>query len=308
MGSVLGIFHRSIRDLVRWVVLREVLITGIPLMLIWLGIGYLVWDDLLKISTDIISWVPFSIIKANGAMLVLFLIWALAVLVSYAFVIAIVGPIFFKKMHKSYYYLSFSLLILFSALWGWAIIFNWHLLKTAIADKLLVWLPFQTVAEGSAILLTFYIFYSLYILSLFLILSIYRKDFLETIKEIEYPDLEWKPQNIDTGHGFIALRDSFIFLVLTILLFPLLMIPIVNVLIQIFLWAWLYRDADFRGTCRLYCTEDEFESMRHHKFTIWSIAFTGSLLNFIPIVNIFTPFFTQLMTFHWIMGQKISQK
>jgi len=131
MGSVLGIFHRSIRDLVRWVVLREVLITGIPLMLIWFGIGYLVWDDLLKISTDIISWVPFSIIKANGAMLVLFLIWALAVLVSYAFVIAIVGPIFFKKMHKSYYYLSFSLLILFSALWGWAIIFNWHLLKTA---------------------------------------------------------------------------------------------------------------------------------------------------------------------------------
>ena len=305
MNSVYGIFHRSIRDLIRWEVLREVLLTGIPMILVWLGIGWLLWDKLLHWTTMIISWVPFSIVKANGAMLVLFLLWALAVLVSYAFVTAILGPLLFRRMHKGYYYYSFVALLSFAAIWAWVLVANWHMLQSAIANKLLVWLPFQTVAEGSAVLLNFYIFYSFYILSLFLILALYRKDFLYAIQEIEYPELDWEPQKkIKTRHGWVALRDAIAFLILTVLLFPLLLIPIVNVLIQLFLWAWLYRDANFRGTCSIYCTQEEYARLRHHQFVIWSIAFAASLLNFVPIIHIFTPFFAQLVIFHWIMSEK----
>lgn len=304
MGAVYGIFHRSIRDLVRWEVLREVLVTGIPMILIWLGIGWVFWDKLLYWSTLLISWVPFSVVKANGAMLVLFLLWALAVLVSYAFLTAIVGPLFFRRMKKGYYYYSFTALLGFAMLWGWLMMLNWGSLEKWIANKLLVWLPFQTVAEGSAVLLNFYVFYSFYILSLFLVLSLYRKDFLETVREIEYPDLEIAAEKVKVSHLPVALRDSLLFIVLTVLFFPLLMIPIVNVLIQLFLWAWLYRDATFRGTCQLYCSTEEYERLRHHRAVIWSIAFFASLLNFVPIINIFTPFFAQLVVFHWIMQSK----
>ena len=304
MGAVYGIFHRSIRDLVRWEVLREVLVTGIPMILIWLGIGWVFWDKLLDWSTLLISWVPFSIVKANGAMLVLFLLWALAVLVSYAFLTAIVGPLFFRRMKRGYYYYSFGTLLGFAIFWGWLMMLNWGVLEKWIADKLLVWLPFQTVAQGSALLLNFYVFYSFYILSLFLVLSLYRKDFLETVREIEYPDLEIAEKKAEVSHLPIALRDSLLFIVLTVLFFPLLLIPIVNVLIQLFLWAWLYRDATFRGTCRLYCSTEEYARLQHHRAVIWSIAFFASLLNFVPIINIFTPFFVQLVVFHWIMQEK----
>jgi hypothetical protein len=232
------------------------------------------------------------------------LAWALAVLVSYAFVTAIIAPIFFRKMKRGYYYYSFSALLLFAAGWAWFILANWSTFKSAIADRLLVWLPFQTVAEGSAVLLNFYILYGFYILSLFLVLSFYRKDFLETIREIDYPNFEAPPEKIKTRHGMVALRDAALFVLLTIVLFPLLLVPIVNVLIQLFLWAWLYRDATFRGTCRLYCTQEEYQRLKHHRFTIWSIAFFASLLNLIPIINMFTPFFVQLVVFHWIMAEK----
>ncbi|ADV45942.1 EI24 domain-containing protein [Nitratifractor salsuginis] len=304
MASIYGIFHRSLRDLIRWPVLREVLVTGLPLMLIWLAIGWVVWTPLLHVSTWIISWVPFSIVKANGALLILFLIWALAVLVSYAFITAMIAPIFFRKMKRGYYYYSFGVLLLLAAGWAWLIIANWGLLNKAIADKLLVWLPFQTVAEGSAMLLNFYILYGFYILSLFLVLSLFRKDFLETVREINYPDYEPPVEKIKTHHGTVALRDAALFVLLTVLLFPLLVIPIVNVLIQLFLWAWLYRDATFRGTCRLYCTQEEFTRLKQHRFVIWSIAFFASMLNFVPIINMFTPFFVQLVLFHWIMAEK----
>ena len=303
MGTYGGIFLRSIRDLVRGPILGEVLITGIPMILIWIGIGWLVWDDLLVWTTKLISWVPFSIVKADGAMLVLFLIWAVAVLASFAFITAIFAPLFFRRLRRGYYYYSFTALLLLAAGWGWYFMVNWHFLKTAIADKLLVWLPFQTVAEGSAVLLNFYILYSFYILSLYLILSFYRKDFLETVREIDYPKASLNEQRLKTAHSFIALRDGLMFLVLTVLLFPLMLIPILNVLIQLFLWAWLYRDSNFRGTCKLYCDEETFNRLKHHSFIIWSIAFFASLLNFIPIINIFTPFFAQLIAFHWIMQE-----
>ncbi len=299
-----GVFLRSLRDLIRWSVLREVLITGLPLLLIWIGIGWIIWEPLLKFTTHIISWVPFSMVKANGALLILFLLWGVAVLISYSFVTAIIAPLFFRRMKRGYYYYSFTTLLIFGAGWAWYILTHWGVFKSTIADKLLTWLPFQTVAEGSAILLNFYILYSFYILTLFLVLSMFRRPFLNTILDIDYPEAVINAKDIETGHAFITLRDTLIFIALSILLFPLLFIPIINVLIQLFLWAWLYRDTNFRATCRIYCQEEDFNRLKEHKFTIWSIAFFASILNFVPIINMFTPFFAQLIIFHWIMGQR----
>lgn len=303
-----GIFLRSFRDLIRWSILKNVLITGIPLMIIWIFIGYVVWDRLLEITTLIIGWIPFSIVRADGALLILFFIWSIAVLVSFAFVTAILSPILFKKINSGYYYYSFGTLIFFALFWMWVIISNWSIFQSAIANKLLLWLPFQTVAEGSAWLLNFYILYSLYILSLYLVLAVYRKDFLLTIKEIDYPDVDISEEDIDAKHSFVALRDAILYIVLTILCFPLLFIPFVNVLTQMFLWAWLYRDANFIGTCKLICTNKEYQKYKTHKFTIWSIAIFSSILNFLPVLNIFAPFFAQLMAFHWIMQEKLNNK
>ncbi|WP_457607907.1 EI24 domain-containing protein [Nitratifractor sp.] len=299
-----GIFHRALRDLIRPPVLRDVLVTGIPMILVWLGIGWIFWDKLLGLTTWLISWMPFSVVKADGALFILFFVWALAVLVSYAFLTAMIAPIFFRKTQRGYYYYSFAVLVGFAVFWAWFILGNWQTFTSAIANKLLVWLPFQTVAEGSAWLLNFYVFYSLYILSLYLVLAFFRKEFLLTIQETEYPEFVSEETEIKTRHSYVALRDAFVFLILTVLFFPLLLVPIVNVLIQLFLWAWLYRDANFRGTCALFCTKEEFDHLKHHRFMIWSMAFFASTLNFIPIISIFTPFFAQLLTFHWIMSEK----
>jgi len=299
-----GVFTRSLRDLFRGPVLKEVLMVGIPLMLLWIGIGWAVWDQLLVWTTKLISWVPFTLVKADGAMLILFFVWGIAVLTSFAFVTALFAPLIFRRIGRGYYYYSFVTLLIFAMGWGWYFLLNWSTLKTLIADRLLTWLPFQTVAEGSAWLLNFYILYSFYILSLYLVVAMTRKRFLHKVAEAEYPGFEPPAEGLKTLSGSVALRDALIFVGLTVLLFPLLLIPILNVLTQLFLWAWLYRDANFRGTCRLYCDEETYRRLRHHSFILWSIAFFASLLNFIPILNIFTPFFAQLVVFHWIMTEQ----
>jgi AAA+ superfamily predicted ATPase len=77
-----------------------------------------------------------------------------------------------------------------------------------------------------------------------------------------------------------------------------------NIVVQLWLWAWLYRESYFLSTCTLYCTEKDYEALKHHRLMNWSVAMTTAMLNFLPVINIFAPFFGQLMFFHWIMEER----
>ncbi len=304
MKKVNSYFLRSIKDILRWDVLKITLGVGLPLMAVWIVIGWLYWDIAVSITSKIISWVPFSIVKANGALFILFFIWFVAVLVTFAAITALIGPPILRKFkEKTYYFYTFSTLLILSAVWALVLLLNWHLVNAQI-QKLLTLLPFQTVADGIAWLIAFYLFYNLFILSLYLVISYFRRPYLDAIKEMDYPDIDTSGSGISKKHHLSILRDSTLFIIFSIILFPILFIPVANVFVQLFLWAWLYRESYFLSTCSLYCNEEDYRQLHHHSYTIWSIAIFASLLNFLPVINIFAPFFAQLMFFHWIMEHK----
>ncbi len=304
MEKVNGYFLRSIKDILRWSVLKHALGIGLPLMALWVWIGWLYWDRAVSLTSQIVSWIPFSIVKANGALFILFFIWLVAVLVSFAVITALVGPPILRKFkEKTYYFYTFATLLILSVGWALVMLFKWHLINTQI-QKLLTLLPFQTVADGISWLVAFYLFYNLFILSLYLIISSFRKSFLDTLKRTDYPNIDTSGSGISKKHHVSVLRDTVIFLILSTVLFPVLFIPVANIFVQLFLWSWLYRESYFLSICSLYCNEEDYKTLREHKYTIWSIAAFASILNFLPAINIFTPFFAQLMFFHWIMEHK----
>ncbi len=304
MHSANGYFLRSVKDLLRWDVLRMALMLGLPLLAIWVAIGWVLWNPMIDMTTKLITWVPFSLVKANGALFITFFIWFVAVLVSFAIVTALIGPPILRKFkERTYYIYTFSTILLFSILWALVILFNWPVIDNEI-QVFLTLLPFQTVSDALAWLLAFYLFYNAFILTLFLIVSYFRKSFLDGIKELDYQGVEIADTGISKSHRYAHLRDAVLFVIFSIAAFPVLFIPIANIVVQLILWAWLYREAYFLGVCNLYCTEEEYRHLREHNFTIWSIAILASLLNFIPVINIFTPFFAIIMFFHWIMTHK----
>ncbi len=301
------VFIKSVRDVLSWPVLKIVLGVGIPLFLLWIGVGFIFWNPVTSFTAKVISWIPFSIVKANGAFVLAFFLWFQAVLVTFALIIAFFNAPLMQYIKKEQYE-SFivSLVLIVALFWTIAAFYYWHDIYTSIS-KLLTWLPFQTVDEGLAWFLAVYIFYNGFIVSLFLIILFYREPFLRALKERDYEDYDIDESSLKTGFTKVAFKDMITFTLLSIILFPLLFVPVVNILIQVFLWAWLIKDSLFLSVASLYCNEDGIKKLKEHKYYLWIIAIFASLLNFVPVVNILSPFFAEIMFFHLIFSYKIEK-
>ncbi len=302
--SFYKVFIKSVRDVLSWSVLKLVLGVGIPLFLLWIGIGFLFWEPVTSITAKIISWMPFSVVRANGAFVLAFFLWFQAVLVTFALIIAFFNAPLIQYVKKERYEsIVISIVLIVSLFWTLVGFYYWHDIYGAIV-KLLNWLPFQTVDEGISWFLATYIFYNGFIISLFLIILFYREPFLKALREKDYYEYDIKELSLKTGFASRAFKDMISFILLSILLFPLFFVPVINILIQVFLWAWLIKDSLFLSVASLYCEEKGIKELQEHKYYLWTIAVLASVLNFVPVVNILSPFFAEIMFFHLIINYK----
>ncbi len=297
---------RSIKDTLSWNVIKIALITGVPLAILWLGIAIFMWSPIVHLSERFIGWVPFSILKANGAFLLGGFFWFQAVLITFALIVALFNvPIF--RMLDSKKYTHFSILLLLFIALGWTLFafLNWDLVYKEVA-KVLTWFPFETLQAGVASMLAALIFYNLFIVSLSIVVLMMRKSFLHALQKRDYPHAVLLQKDQQSSFLPVAFRDVVVFAVLIILFFPLLFVPFFNIAVQVLLWAWLIKESYYLSVSSLYATKEEIEKLRKHQIVLWTIAFFASLFNLVPVVNILAPFFAIVMYFHWVMLNKSS--
>ncbi len=302
--KVTEVVLRSIRDTLSWNVIKTALITGVPLAIIWFGIALFFWKPVTGVTEALIGWIPFSILKANGAFLLGGLVWFAVVLVTFALVISVLNMVIIEKLDQRKYTHFSMLLLLFIAL-GWTLFafMNWEFVYSEVS-RVLTWFPFQTLNEGVAAMLAGLIFYNLFIVSLTLAVLAMRKSFLLHLQERDYPGMKLIPKEDQAPFFGIALRDTGIFFLLLILFFPLLFVPFFNMAVQVLLWAWLIKSSYFQAAASLYATPQEREELQKHQFVQWGIAFIASLFNLIPVVNILAPFMAMVTFFHWVMRNR----
>jgi len=48
----------------------------------------------------------------------------------------------------------------------------------------------------------------------------------------------------------------------------------------------------------------ERDELKKYKGVIWGIVFIGSLFNFIPVFNVFAPYFTELALFYYFKEKR----
>ncbi len=295
------VFLRSVRDTLSWNVLKFALMAGVPLMLLWIGVAVLLWDPTVAFTSKFIGWIPFSILKANGAFLIGSFVWFQVVMITFALVIAIFNVPIFKYLDpQKYEYLSVILILLIALFWALFGFYNWDLIFKEV-QKILTWFPFQTLEAGVAALLAMMVYYNFFIVSLALVVLVYRRPFLETLQLRDYPDAKLVESLKKRTFVSVAFRDVAIFFFLLILFYPLFFVPFANMLTQVLFWAWLIKESYFLSVSSLYAQEAEIKELKKHGFILWSIAIIASLLNLVPIINILSPFFAQILYFHWVM-------
>lgn len=282
--------------------MQRILMIGFAVLVAWGVVGYLYWGDLIRFSSFLIELVPFSFIRSNGAIFLSTFLYMQVVLVTFAFLHVFIMNLFSHRVKNANGgFIALSLVVL-SAI-GWGVV--WFEKSIAIhrqLEKLLTWLPFETVEMTIAYLLSFYFLYNLVIMSMTLIVGLFSNALLAKVREREFP---YDTMHENEKNVFIyTLRDGAIFMIASLLFFPLLFVPFLNFFAQVALWIWLSKDTLFYDSATLLYKNPNKRDFRSIRPYIWAIAFTGSLFNFIPAVNVFGAFFSEIAMFYYLKLQR----
>jgi len=249
--------------------------------------------------------VPFSLIRSNGAWMLSTFLWLQLVLVTFSLIFSFLGNLIMEKVQREKY-ASLTLLIGLASAAFWGIV--WFYEGSYIYAqflKLLTWLPFETIEKGLAYLIGFYIIYTGIIVSIIFVTSAYSNTFLQHVKERHFPyDKMYDEYEYKTIKQTI--KDTLIFTAASVISFPLLFIPVINFFILVGLWIWLMKDTLACDTAAFVFGEVDKEKLKEYKGAVWGIAFVGSLFNFIPVFNVFGPYFTELAMFYYLKEKRDS--
>jgi len=285
-------------EILNWKTMRYVLFSGFVVTLMWIGIGFYFWDTLLEISSHILELVPFSMVRSNGAWMLSTFLWMQVVLLTFAFVFAFFGNLVMRSVPKEKY-TSFSLFVSGGSALVWAVV--WYFKGDYIYHqflKLLTWLPFETIEKGVAFLIGFYLIYNAIIVTLLFITSIFSEPLLISVEERHFQGEDVVRDHLFRVVGY-TVKDSMIFIVISLVSLPLLFIPLLNIFIQIALWIWLIKDTLTYNAAALSYEKVEREMLQGHKGALWFISLVTALFNFIPVLHLFGTYFGEIAMFHY---------
>ena len=286
------------KQISRRYMMKYIITAGAAVSLVWLIIGFFFWDGIVHISSTLVELVPFSFIKANGAIFLSTFLYMQAVLITFAILHAFIMNLYMQKDSESKSGLITLTLVTGSALfWAAVWFFNAGVIHNQL-ERVLTWLPFETVEIAIAYLLGFYFIYNMIVVTMTLVASFYAPKFLALVREKEFPyDTIYENE---TSIMRTTLRDGLLFIVASVLAFPLLFVPFVNFLVQIALWVWLAKETLFFDAATMLYKDPKKQDFKKYAPAIWAITFVGALFNFIPVINLFGPFFSEIAMFYYL--------
>jgi len=299
MQNILESIFFGFSEILNYKIMKRALAIGALVTIVWSFIGYMIWGELVSFAAYFIDLVPFSMLRANGAWILSSFLWFSLVLVTFALILAFFGNMILEKVSKEKYS-SFSLLVVFASAAFWSIV--WFFKDSYIHSqflKLLNWLPFETVEASLAYLLGLYFIYSTIIVTMLLVTSFFSETLLEDIRDKNFPYEPFlKEDELKASEN--RLLDILIYTVISIVTFPLLFIPVLNFMIQLSLWIWLIKDTFVNDNAPLLIPKEKRSRLSEYKAGFITISVVTALFNFLPLFNIFGPFFGEISMFYYL--------
>ena len=287
--------------------IKFAMLSALAISAVWLILGFIFWDGITAFTSSVLELIPFSMLRSNGAFMLSAFLWLQAVLVTFALFFAFLGNTIIAKIDKDKYAALTVRIGLLSALF-WSIVwFFAHSYIYAQFLKLLTWLPFETVQKGLAYLIAFYIIYTGIVITIIFVTSMFSSSYLSEIREEFFPyDKMYDEYEYNTVVK--TFKDTGVFLALSIISFPLLFIPVLNFFILVGLWTWMMKDTISYDTAAFVFGEVEKEKLKEYRGAIWGLNIMGSFFNFIPVFNVFGPYFTELALFYYFKEKRDLQE
>jgi uncharacterized protein involved in cysteine biosynthesis len=195
--------------------------------------------------------------------------------------------------------LKIAVLSLFSSLLlSWLL---WDILFGVI-NAYLTWIPWEWLTATITSLASVVVAYTLFIIMVSLFTALMSEKLLIKLAKKHYPSTSIVGSADVTTSLVVTLKATAIFLGLFILLLPMLFIPIVGQVVMLYLWSILLNAPTIHDVGSLFIRDKNVLKEQSKKSTL--IAMTGSLFNYIPILNLFAPVFAQILFLHHILSNR----
>ena len=284
---------------------RKALFIGTLITFLWSIVTWLLWQPLFDVSSWLLELLPFSLLRTNGASMLSLFLWFDMVLMGFALIYAFFAPYLMRRFSfKNYFTLSVIVMLMSALFWSTVWFFKADAIHMMLV-QLLTWLPFETIEKGLAALVVLYACYSTIIVSLIFAVSLMSPSMLKKAHDTHYAEDE--PAQVHELNVLkYTLKDSGRFIAASIVLFPLLFIPVINVFLQIGLWVWLIKDTFVYDNLVLLDESIDKTDLKPYNGELFLIAVLAALFNFIPIVNFLAPFFGEFAMLFFLQSQKSS--
>jgi len=305
MKNIMHSIVFAFREILEWHTMKYVLVSGILISGLWITIGLFYWDYIVNLSSHILNWVPFSMVRSNGAWMLSAFIWLILILITFALIFSFFGNFILRFVSKEKYS-SFSIWVALGSTIFWSVV--WFFKEDYIYAqflKLLTWLPFETIEKGIAFLIGFYIIYNAIIVSMLFMASFFSEPLVIAVEKKHFSDTSVVRSHLFSSLGY-TIKDSLIFILLSIVAFPLLFIPVLNIFTQSALWMWLTKDTVSYNALSLTMEKVNKTEIKTHRKAVWFISFVATLFNFVPVLNLFGPYFGEIAMFHYF--KELEQK
>ena len=299
MKNIMNAMIFGFKEILTWNTMKYALLIGFIVSLVWGVIGYLLWDQMIALSSAIIDFVPFSMIRSSGAWMLSTFLWFQLVIITFALIFAFLGNFILRTVSKEKY-TSFSIWVILGSAVFWTVVwlfkgeYFYHQFL-----QLLTWLPFETVEKGISFLIAFYFIYNAIVVSMIFLASVFSEPLMSSVEERHF-----KEDDVVRDHTFksigYTLKDSALYLIASLIAFPLLFIPVINILVQTVLWNYLVKDTMSYDAATLVYEEVDTKEIKAKWKGLGIISFVSILFNFVPIFNFFGPFFGEISMFHYL--------
>ncbi len=171
---------------------------------------------------------------------------------------------------------------------------------TGFVASFLGWIPWEWLQTTGAGAVTILLVYVLFIIVVSLLTSLTSEKLLKQLAHKHYPQIPANGTPDMTTSLLLTLKATGLFLLLFIPAIPLLFIPLAGQAIMLYLWSILIKKPTAYDVSALFAVEAEIDTGK--KAT--ALAMIASFFNYLPLLNVFTPVFAQILFLHAALSSK----
>lgn len=166
----------------------------------------------------------------------------------------------------------------------------------------LSWLPWEWIQTTGASVASIAISYMIFIIMISIVTSFMVEPLLIKLAKKHYPETKVIGTANITTSLLLSLKSALFMFIIFMFTFPIMFIPLIGAVYMLWLWSILLKKPTIYDVSSLFIEDKHEVKVKTKKTTVLAMIAAG--FNYIPVLNIFSAVFAQILFLHHILGEK----